>query len=205
MIRNMLESDYPQAFGIWRACFEDDEDYFRFFWENGFPLCRGLMWAEDGQAVAMLFLLPGMLGYPSALGCRKRLLPAAYVYAVATLPAHRGRGYASELTRCAADLAKGEGLSALCLRPGDEGLFGYYARLGFIKAFARHEKANRHGRFDWMPQMGEYIKKESERTGRNLAYRPMESPGGMLLPLDTKAEQWLKKTKGRAYMGPALE
>jgi len=199
MIRFVRDNDYPQAFAIWRACFEDDEDYFRFFWEKGLPLCRGLIWEETGQAVAMLFLLPGALGY------RKTLLPAEYVYAVATLPAYRGRGYAGELTRYAADLAKGEGKSALCLRPADEGLFGYYAKLGFAKAFARYEKANRHGRFDWTPQMQAYIQKESERTGRDLAYRSMESPGGMALPLDKQAKKWLTKTKGRACMGPALE
>ena len=199
MIRFIGESDCPRVFEIWRACFEDDEDYFRFFWENGLPLCRGLVWEDDGQAVSMLFLLPGALGY------RKRLLPAAYVYAVATLPAYRGRGYAGELTRHAANLAKGEGISALCLRPADEGLYGYYARLGFVKAFARFEKAGRHGRFDWTPQMQVYIRKESERTGRGLTYRPMESPGGMVLPLDERAKKWLKKTKGRARMGPALE
>jgi len=197
MIRFMRADDYPRAFEIWRACFEDDEDYFRFFWENGFPLCRGLVWEEGGQAVSMLFLLPGALGY------KKRLLPAEYVYAVATLPAYRGRGYASELTRYAAILAKGEGSSALCLRPADEGLYGYYAKLGFVKAFARYERASRHGRFDWAPQMQAYIQKESERIGRDMC--PAQELGGMVLPLDKRSRQWLKKTKGRAYLGPALE
>jgi len=195
----MRECDYPQAFEIWRACFEDDEGYFRFFWETGFPLCRGLAYEEGGRAVSMLFLLPGALGY------KKSLLPAEYVYAVATLPAYRGKGYASELTRRAAGLAKGEGACALCLRPGDEGLYGYYVKLGFVKAFARHEKANRHGYFTWGAHMKEYIIKESKLTGRELTYRPAESPGGMALPLDGQAKKWLKKTKGRAFMGPALE
>ena len=203
MIRDMRDTDYPRAFAVWRACFEDDEDYFRFFWEHGFPLCRGLCLEEDGQAVSMLFLLPGALGNPSALGYRKTLLSAWYVYAVATLPAYRGRGYASELTCYAAALAKGEGLSALCLRPADEGLYGYYAKLGFVKAFARQERPVRHGRFAWDAPMKEYLLRESEFTGRDM--RPARELGGMVLPLDTQAEKWLRKTKGRAYMGPALE
>ena len=203
MIRFMCGSDYPQAFAIWRACFEDDEGYFRFFWENGFPLCRGLLWEEDGQAVSMLFLLPGALGNPNALGFSKTLLPAWYVYAVATLPEFRGRGYAGELTRYAAALAKGEGLSALCLRPADEGLYGYYAKLGFVKAFARFERPVRRGRFVWDDPMREYLFKEGELTGRDM--RPAQELGGMALPLDDRAAKWLRKTKGRAYMGPALE
>jgi len=199
MIRWIRENDCSSILEIWRACFEDDEEYFRFFWENGFSLCRGLVWEEGGRAVSMLFLLPSALGY------KKSLLSAEYVYAVATLPAYRGRGYAGKLTCCAADLAAGEGKSALCLRPADEGLYGYYAKLGFVKAFARYEKASRHGYFTWGAHMKEYIDRESELTGRDLTYRPMESPGGMALPLDGQAKKWLKKTKGRACMGPALE
>jgi len=197
MIRDMRDSDYPRAFAIWRACFEDDEDYFRFFWDACFPLCRGLFFEEGGQAVSMLFLLPGALEY------RKSRLPAWYVYAVATLPEFRGRGYASELTRCAAELAKGEGRSALCLRPANEGLYGYYAKLGFVKAFAKLERPARHGNLVWDAPVLDYLNKEGERTGRDM--HPARELGGMALPLDQQAKKWLRKTKGRAYMGPALE
>jgi len=203
MIRDMREDDYPQAFAIWRACFEDDEDYFRFFWEECFPLCRGLVYEEGGQAVSMLFLLPGALDYPGAPGCKKSRLPAWYVYAVATLPEFRGRGHAGELTRQAASLAKGEGLCALCLRPANEGLYGYYAKLGFVKAFAKLERPRRHGRFAWDDPILEYLSKEGGRTGRDM--HPAQELGGMALPLDKQAKIWLRKTKGRAYMGPALE
>jgi predicted acetyltransferase len=147
----------------------------------------------------MLFLLPGALSY------KKTALPAEYVYAVATLPEFRGRGYAATLTREAALLAAGEGKSALCLRPGDEGLYAYYAKQGFVKAFARREREDRYGYFEFTFPMREYIYKESELTGRELTYGPLESPGGMLLPLDEAARKFLRKTKGRAYMGPALE
>ena len=199
MIRFIRESDYPQVLRVWQACFGDDEEYIRFFWENGFPVCRGLCLEADGQTVSMLFLLPCALAY------KMTYLPAEYVYAVATLPEHRGRGYAAQLTREAAAIAVSEGKSALCLRPGDEGLYDYYGKLGFVKAFARHERENRRGSFAWSAPVEAYIRKESELTDRALSYRPMESPGGMLLPLERRAEQWLRKTKGRAYMGPALE
>jgi len=199
MTRPMRESDSPAVLRIWQACFGDEEGYVRFFWENGFPLCRGLVWEEEGQAVSMLFLLPGALSY------KKTLLPAEYVYAVATLPEFRGRGYAAALTREAALLAASEGKSALCLRPGDEGLYTYYAKLGFVKAFAQYEPEDPYGYFEFTFPTREYIYKESKLTGRELAYAPLESPGGMLLPLDEGARKFLRKTKGRAYMGPALE
>jgi GNAT superfamily N-acetyltransferase len=197
MIRFVRGGDYPQVLRIWRACFGDEESYVRFFWENCFPLCRGLAYEADGRVVSMLFLLP------CALAHKKMYLPAEYVYAVATLPEYRGRGYAAALVREAGLLAQTEGKSALCLRPADEGLYGYYAKLGFVKAFAKHEKEDRYGYFAWGFHMREYIYKESDFTGRELCQA--QRRGGMLMPLDRRAEKWLKKTKGRARMGPALE
>ena len=197
MIRFINDSDYAQVLRIWQACFGDEESYVRFFWENGFPTCRGLIYEAAEQPVSMLFLLPCALAY------RKIYLPAEYVYAVATLPGHRNKGYAAALTQEAILLAGSEGKSALCLRPGDEGLYAYYAKQGFVKAFAKQEKVDRNGYFAWSFHMREYIDKEGELTGRDMC--PAGDAGGMILPLDKQAQKWLKKTKGRAYMGPALE
>ena len=199
MIRSTRVNDYQRVLEIWQTCFGDEESYVRFFWENCFPFCRGLVWEEDGQAVSMLFLLPCAL-------VRKRLrLPAEYVYAVATLPEYRGRGYAAALAREAERIARGEGRSALCLRPADEGLYGYYAKLGYVKAFAKYERADRWGYFALDHRLTQYVHEESELAGRDLSRRPMESPGGMLLSLDDRARKFLRKTKGRAYMGSALD
>ena len=195
----MRESDYPQVLKIWQTCFGDEEGYVRFFWENCFPVCRGLCLEEGGEVASMLFLLPG------GLRRKKVLLAAEYVYAVATLPEFRGRGYAAALAREAERIARGEGKSALCLRPADEGLYGYYAKLGYVKAFAKHERYDRYGRFEWSEPMRAYLQKEAALTDRGLSYSPAENPGGMLLPLDKQAKTWLRKTKGRACLGPALE
>jgi len=196
----MRDSDYPQVLQIWQTCFGDEESYVQFFWENCFPQCRGLVWEEDGRAVSMLFLLPGTLAFK-----KTRPLAAEYVYAVATLPEHRGKGFAGKLTRYAAELALDEGKAALCLRPANESLCAYYAKQGFAKAFARREKPHRSGYFEFSFHIIEYIRKEAELTDRELTCDPLESPGGMLLALDDRARKWLKKTKGRAYLGPALE
>ena len=133
MIRLTRDSDFPQVLHIWQACFGDGEDYVQFFWKHGFPLCRGLLWEEDGQAVSMLFLLPGALAHNDTA------LPAEYVYAVATLPDYRGRGFAGALTERAASIARFEKKAALCLLPGSESLYAYYAKQGFTRAFARQD------------------------------------------------------------------
>ncbi|MDR2647388.1 MAG: GNAT family N-acetyltransferase [Oscillospiraceae bacterium] len=131
MIRFIIKEDFSQIKQIWQVCFGDDESYVRLFWDNGFPLCRGLAREEDGALVSMLFLLPGFLTDAAAR------IRAEYVYAVATLPEHRGKGHAAELIRHAAEIAQKDGLSALCLMPAEESLCDYYQKTGFVKAFAR--------------------------------------------------------------------
>lgn len=125
----MRDRDFPQVLELWQACFGDEEAYVRFFWENGFPLGRGLLMKEDGRTVSMLFLLPGALAQSS------NFLPAEYVYAVATLPEYRGRGYAAELVRSGAEMARSQKTAALCLLPANPSLYDYYAKLGFVKGF----------------------------------------------------------------------
>ena len=133
MIRFVAAEDFARISRIWQTCFGDPEDYVRFFFDHCLPLCRGLVYEIDGKPAAMAFLLPG------ALRLQEESFPASYVYAVATLPAYRRRGAAAALMAHAASLARGEGQAALCLRPGSEGLYGYYAKLGYVTGFARQD------------------------------------------------------------------
>ncbi|MDR1464125.1 MAG: GNAT family N-acetyltransferase [Oscillospiraceae bacterium] len=132
MISFLEETDAPQILSLWQTCFGDDEAYIQFFLAHAFPLCRGIAAREEGRVVSMLFLLPGSLTQGETN------LPAAYVYAVCTDPLFRSRGLAAGLIRFARDHAKDLGnVEALCLLPAEEGLYDYYARLGFRTAFAR--------------------------------------------------------------------
>ena len=131
MIRFITRHDFPQIMRSWQTCFGDGEAYIRLFWNACFPLCRGLTDERDGTLTAMAFLLPGALVY------REESYPATYIYAVATLPEYRGRGIAAALMQRAAEIAREEGQAALCLLPGSEGLYDYYAKLGYSVGFAR--------------------------------------------------------------------
>ena len=192
MQRFIRGEDFPQVLDIWQACFGDEEYYVRFFWENCFPMCRGLAREEDGKLAAMLFLLPGTLD--GQLGVE-------YVYAVATLPDYRSKGYAAQLTRWAADIARSEGKAALCLCPGSESLYDYYGKQGFVTAFRRQDTGM--GRFVWPPHMLDYMRRERALCGRVITEK--DEPGGMLLALDARAEDWLRATKGQAYLKYNLE
>ncbi len=74
---------------------------------------------EGDKPVSMLFSIP----YPVQMG--DMLLPARYMYAVATDPAYRGRGLATHLI--GEEIARGE---PVFLRPSSESLFGFYEKAG---------------------------------------------------------------------------
>ena len=198
MRRFIRSDDYPQVLAIWQTCFGDNESYVRFFWENCLPMCRGLGFEQDNKLVAMLFLLP------SALEHECTHLAAEYVYAVATLPECRSKGYAAQLTGWAADIACSEGKSALVLCPATRSLYDYYSKQGFTLAFCKRN--TKHGRFAWPPHMLDYIRKEAALVGRDAPDASCEnSPHGMLLALDNRAKQWLDATGGQAYLNYTLE
>lgn len=78
----------------------------------------------DDHTVAMLHTIP----FTTALG------PMRYIYGVATEPAYRGRGYASELIHRAIAEARTAGDKGLFLIPGSGSLRNFYAREGFVGA-----------------------------------------------------------------------
>jgi GNAT superfamily N-acetyltransferase len=114
-----------------RICFDESEQYIEFYLANRFTPHNTLVYVEQGRAVASLTLLPATVTTPG------RTFPAAYVYAVATLPAFRRRGIAGALLDYAA--TKVPALEALLLIPASEELADYYAKFGYRYSVYRKE------------------------------------------------------------------
>ena len=76
---------------------------------------------EGEQVVSMLFEIP------CTLVTEKEEKDACYIYAAATHPDHRGKGYATALVNqtCANN-------SLVILRPAEDSLVDFYGKLGFI-------------------------------------------------------------------------
>lgn len=118
-------TDREDIIRIWQTCFGDDRPYIEFYLENRFEEQNMMVIHEDGHPVSMASFLPVQITMD---GGREQ---ARYVYAVATLPQYRKKGYASEILRHAS--AKYD--EPLILQPGDDGLHRYYQRLGFVEGF----------------------------------------------------------------------
>lgn len=119
------ETDTDAIERIWQVCFGDNREYIDLYLSNRFQTENMLVIHEDGAPVSMLSLLPVMI----TIGGEKHA--ARYVYAVATLPEYRRRGYASKLIQYAFDKYE----EPLILQPADERLQRYYERLGFDEVF----------------------------------------------------------------------
>ena len=116
---------------IWNASFPGDEAFADWFLASVWAPDNALVWEDVGRPRAMLHLVP------MDVRAGGRAVPAAYVYAVATLPESRGRGAAAALLEEAAELSRDRGAKLLILVPQSERLFEYYRRQGFENALFR--------------------------------------------------------------------
>lgn len=119
------ETDKEAIEEIWQECFGDGREYIDLYLSNRFETENMLVIHEDGRPVSMLSLLP------LNITVNEEKHAARYVYAVATLPAYRNRGYASRLIKYAFDKYE----EPLILQPASEELQHYYKKLGFVDAF----------------------------------------------------------------------
>ncbi len=116
-----LHPDEQQCKALWQKCFNDEEEFIDSFLIRHYRRSRMLYRTAERQIVAMLHLIP----FESELG------HTTYIYGVATDPAQRGRGLATELLHEAMQTIRERGDDAAILIPGSEELKGFYSAHGF--------------------------------------------------------------------------
>ena len=108
---------------IWRACFPDPPEYISFFLEHTFRedaiICRRC----NGKAVSMAFV------FPASIRKGEQEQAVKYLYAVATLPEYRGKGFSSSILHHIAD--KYDCPVLIC--PENEAIVPFYEKRGFVK------------------------------------------------------------------------
>ncbi|MDE6446253.1 MAG: GNAT family N-acetyltransferase [Alistipes sp.] len=121
-----LQPDEAACKELWQRVFGDDDAFVDAFLLRHYDRSRMLAVEQEGRLAAMLHLLP----FDTALG------RASYIYGVATDPAYRGRGLASQLMREALRQCDERGDEAVFLipTPGQPRLRDFYGRFGFSGA-----------------------------------------------------------------------
>lgn len=121
IIKHPEQADVPQLTALWMQAFGDTREFIAKFFRTGFAQERCLLAKEQGQLLAALYWF-------DCLWEGKKL---AYLYAIATDEAHRGKGICKALMERTHSLLKEKSYHGAVLVPADEGLEKMYANMGY--------------------------------------------------------------------------
>ena len=119
--------DVPALKALWKQAFGDTEAEIDSFFKTVYPETTGFCAEEDGAVIAMLFALSLTLAHG------EEMQKAAYLYAVATDEAFRGRGVCRALMEFAERTLRKRYVSCLLLVPETEKLASYYETMGYAR------------------------------------------------------------------------
>lgn len=114
---------------LWKEAFGDTDDFLDTFWKTAFSDDRCRCIIESDTVAAALYWFD----------CEYRGKKAAYLYAVATAQAFRGRGFCRALIENTNCYLEDNGYAASLLVPQEEGLRQMYENMGYRAATAVRE------------------------------------------------------------------
>lgn len=116
---------------LWGRVFGDDEAFLKEFYRLCVPYERLLVMVEDGVVHTILCAPEISLHCPNG-----KSLKAGYMYALATEPELRGRGFGKDMMRYGEVYLKGLGADCAILVPAEPSLFRFFDELGYVPAFS---------------------------------------------------------------------
>ena len=119
----------PALRRLWKEAFGDSDEYLDRFARTAYSPARARCVTVDGMPVAALYWFDCYYG-------ERRL---AYLYAVATAEAYRGRGLCRALLEDTHRHLKETGYAGALLSPASDSLFHFYARVGYQNCTAVRE------------------------------------------------------------------
>lgn len=120
-IDHPVSGDIPALRRLWTAAFGDTKEFLDGFFATGYAPDRCLGLYENGVLAAALYWFD----------CRFGEAKTAYIYAVATDPVFRVRGFCRALMANAHDILRQRGYCLAMLVPGSDSLARMYAGMGY--------------------------------------------------------------------------
>lgn len=114
---------------LWRQAFGDPPRFPRYFLNNCFSPRDCLVYRVGDEIAAAVYLLP------ASVLAGEKTLQAHYIFAAATLPRFRSRGYMSSLLAYAAIAGADRGDRFSVVLPADEKLYRFYGKFGYTSFF----------------------------------------------------------------------
>lgn len=117
--------DVRELKALWKQAFGDSDAEIDLFFREAYVPAGLFVLREEGRVASMA-------AWFSLTLCREKCgWPTAYLYAVATDEACRGRGHCRRLLDYMAGALSAAGIECLCLVPGSAQLVAFYEKLGF--------------------------------------------------------------------------
>ena len=126
---------------IWQQSFGDGEEYIRMFLDRNGSRIKIVAYETDSKLVSVAYLLP--VTYHAA---GAETMACQYLYAAATLPEYRGRGYFSDILKYIRENMP----EPVILVPGEASLAAYYEKQGL---------------YMWQPECIPELARENEYVG----------------------------------------
>lgn len=111
----------PQLRALWKKAFGDGDEFLDLFFSVAYSAYRCRCVEADGKVAAALYWFEDWCGDQKF----------AYIYAVATDPAFRGRGLCRALMADTARILTEQGFHGALLHPAEEGLVRMYENMGY--------------------------------------------------------------------------
>ena len=128
-VRLSRAGDEPELKALWREVFGDGDELIDAFFSLLYSPGTAAVAVKDGAIISGGYALSG---------ARCRGESCAYIYAMATFPAHRGLGAATAVARALRDAAFSGGAEILATLPATQPLCEWYADIpGMRPAFAK--------------------------------------------------------------------
>lgn len=121
-IDHPAQTQIPALRRLWKEAFADPDAYLDLFFDRGYASHKAMCVTDGERVVAALYWLD--MEY-----CGGKI---AYIYAVATAKAYRGRGLCRKLMAETHRVLQAKGYAAAVLVPQDSGLARMYAAMGYL-------------------------------------------------------------------------
>lgn len=130
-LRASRPGEVPRLKELWSLAFGDSPDYIDYFFDHLYTPERMVLLAEDGVPMTMLALLP--MTFVDKEGSPARM---AYIYALATDPTARLKGYGRQLLNYADHYAREKGYHCISTVPAEPSLHRFFGTVGFQECFS---------------------------------------------------------------------
>ncbi|NCB62252.1 MAG: GNAT family N-acetyltransferase [Clostridia bacterium] len=128
-IRPAKSEEMEREKELWKLAFGDDDGYIDYFYQKR-PIGDTLVLLEDGVLWTMLALFPVEVVLPDG-----KRLKSSYIYALATHPDARKKGFGRFILSYVDFYLKEQGMDCVTIEPAEAGLHRFFGTVGFSECF----------------------------------------------------------------------